>query len=139
MSMQLSEIGVKGMQYMKEILPAAVRLVVLGNEKNPGNPSMLTSVVSAASQLGFETKYHEVMAGDGARARATIMQDRPDVLFVIPDLFLYTQRRQTIDFTLTNRVPALYGLKEYVSEGGFMALEPNRQEVFRRAAEIVDN
>jgi putative ABC transport system substrate-binding protein len=139
MSMQLSEIGVKGMQYMKEILPAAVRLVVLGNEKNPGNPSMLTSVVSAASQLGFETKYHEVMAGDVARARATIMQDRPDVLFVIPDLFLYTQRRQTIDFTLTNRVPALYGLKEYVSEGGFMALEPNRQEVFRRAAEIVDN
>ena len=137
--MQLSEIGVKGMQYMKEILPAAVRLVVLGNEKNPGNPSMLTSVVSAASQLGFETKYHEVMAGDVARALATIMQDRPDVLFVIPDLFLYTQRRQTIDFTLTNRVPALYGLKEYVSEGGFMALEPNRQEVFRRAAEIVDN
>src|SRR5215469_13895516 len=49
MSMQMSEIGVKGLQYMKEMLPTAARLVVLGNEKNPGNPSMLTSVVGAAS------------------------------------------------------------------------------------------
>jgi putative ABC transport system substrate-binding protein len=62
MSMQLSEIGVKGIQYMKEILPTATRLVVLTNEKNPGSPSMLTSVVGAASTLGFETKYREVMS-----------------------------------------------------------------------------
>jgi putative tryptophan/tyrosine transport system substrate-binding protein len=138
MSMQLSEIGVKGIQYMKEILPTAARLVVLGNEKNPGNPSMLTSVVGAASPLGFETKYHEVMSGNVAGTLTAILQDQPDVLFVIPDIFLYTQRRQIIDFTLTNRIPALYGLKEYVSEGGLMALGPNREEVFRRAAEIVD-
>jgi putative tryptophan/tyrosine transport system substrate-binding protein len=138
MSMQLSEIGVKGIQYMKEILPTAAKLVVLGNEKNPGNPSMLTSVVGAASPLGFETKYHEVMSGDIAGTLAAILQDQPDVLFVIPDIFLYTQRRQIIDFTLTNRIPALYGLKEYVPEGGLMALGPNREEVFRRAAEIVD-
>jgi putative ABC transport system substrate-binding protein len=138
MSMQLSEIGVKGIQYMKEILPTAARLVVLGNEKNPGNPSMLTSVVGAASPLGFETNYHEVMSGDVAGTLTAILQDQPDVLFVIPDIFLYTHRRQIIDFTLTNRIPALYGLKEYVPEGGLMALGPNREEVFRRAAEIVD-
>jgi putative ABC transport system substrate-binding protein len=60
------------------------------------------------------------------------------VLFVVPDLFLYTQRRQIIDFTLTNRIPALYGLKEYVPEGGLMSLGSIRVEVFRRAAEIVD-
>jgi putative ABC transport system substrate-binding protein len=138
MSMQLSEIGVKGIQYMKEILPTAAKLVVLGNEKNPGNPSMLTSVVGAASPLRFETKYHEVMSGDIAGTLAAILQDQPDVLFVIPDIFLYTQRRQIIDFALTNRIPALYGLKEYVPEGGLMALGPNREQVFRRAAEIVD-
>jgi putative ABC transport system substrate-binding protein len=138
MSMQLSEIGVKGIQYMKAILPSAARLVVFGNEKNPGNPAMLTSVVDAASPLGFETKYHEIILGDVALALTAILHDRPDVLFVIPDIFLYTHRRQIIDFTLTNRIPALYGLKEYVPEGGLMAVEPNREEVFRRAAEIVD-
>jgi len=83
-SMQLSEIGVKGIQYLREMLPRAARLVVLGNEKNPGNPSMLTSVVGAASPLGFETKYHEVRSRDVAGALATILEDGPDVLFVIP-------------------------------------------------------
>jgi putative ABC transport system substrate-binding protein len=136
--MQMSEIGVKGIQYMKEILPTAARLVVLGNEKNPGNPSMLTGVVGAASRLGFETKYHEVMSGDVAGTLTAILQDQPDVLYVVPDNFLFTQRRQIIDFTLTNRIPALYGLKEYVPEGGLMSLGPKREEVFRRAAEIVD-
>jgi putative ABC transport system substrate-binding protein len=138
MSMQLSEIGVKGIQYMKEILPRAAKLVVLGNEKNPGNSSMLTSVVAAASPLGFETTYHEVVSGDVAGTLTAILLDRPDVLFVIPDNFLYTRRRQIIDFTLTNRIPALYGLKGYVQEGGLMAVGPNREQVFRRAAEIVD-
>jgi putative ABC transport system substrate-binding protein len=138
MSMQLSEIGVKGIQYMREILPRATRLVVLGNEKNPGNASMLTSVVHASSSLGFETKYHEVISGDVVGTLTTILQDQPDVLFVIPDNSLYTHRRQIIDFAMTNRIPALYGLKEYVPEGGLMAVGPSREEVFRRAAEIVD-
>jgi putative ABC transport system substrate-binding protein len=138
MSMQLSEIGVKGLQYMKELIPTAASLVVLGNAKNPGNPSMLTSVVEAASPLGLKVKYREVIAGDVTATLAAILQDQPDVLFVIPDLFLYTQRGQIIDFTLNNRIPTLYGLKEYVREGGLLALEPNREEMLRRAAEIVD-
>jgi len=138
MSMQLSEIGVKGLQYMKELIPTAARLVVLGNAKNPGNPSMLTSVVEAASPLGLKVKYREVIAGDVTATLAAILQDQLDVLFVIPDLFLYTQRGQIIDFTLNNRIPTLYGLKEYVREGGLLALEPNREEMLRRAAEIVD-
>ena len=139
MSMQMSEIFVKGLQYMKEMLPTAARLVVLANENNPGNLSARTSVVDAASRLGFvETKYHEVTSGDLAGTLTAILQDQPDVLFVIPDIFLYTHRRQIIDFTLTNRIPALYGLKGYVPDGGLMAVGPNREEVFRRAAEIVD-
>jgi len=139
MSMQMLEIGVKGLQYMKEMLPTAVRLVVLANENNPANASVRTSIVDAASRLGFvETKYHEVMSGDLAGTLTAILRDQPDVLYVSADIFLYTQRRQIIDFTLTNRIPALYGLKGYVPDGGLMALGPDREEVFRRAAEIVD-
>ena len=139
MSMQMSEIGVKGLQFMKEMLPTAARLVVLANENNPSNPFWRTGVVGAASRLGFvETKYHEVTSGDLAGTLTAILRDQPDVLYVSADIFLYTQRRQIIDFTLTNRIPALYGLKGYVPDGGLMAVGPNREEVFRRAAEIAD-
>ena len=138
MSMQASEIAVKGLQYMKELIPTAAKLVVLWNATNPGSPSMLTRVVEAASPLGLKVKDREVIAGDVTATLAAILQDPPDVLSVSPDAFLYTQRRQIIDFTLNNRIPALYGLKEYVREGGLLALGPNREETVRRAAEIVD-
>jgi putative ABC transport system substrate-binding protein len=138
MSMQMSEIGIKGIQYMRDILPRATNLAVLGNEKNPGNASMLTSVVDAGASLGFATKYHEVISGDVVGTLTAILQDRPDVLFVIPDNFLYMHRQQILDFATTNAIPALYGLKEYVLEGGLIAVGPNRDDAFRRAAEIVD-
>jgi putative ABC transport system substrate-binding protein len=137
-SMQLSEIGVKGIQYVKEILPTATKLAVLGNEKDPAKPFMVKSVLEAASPMGFETKFHEVRSGDVAGTLTAILKDEPDVLFVTPDIFLYTQRRLIIEFALTNRIPALYGHKEYVAEGGLISVGPNREEVFRRAAEIVD-
>jgi putative ABC transport system substrate-binding protein len=79
-----------------------------------------------------------VTSGDPTGTFSAILQDRPDVLYVVPDLFHYTQRRQIIDFTLTNPIPALCGLKGYVSEGGLMALRANEEEAFRRTAEIAD-
>jgi len=36
------------------------------------------------------------------------------------------------------RLPAVYGLKEYVDVGGLMAYGPNVQDLFRRAATYVD-
>src|SRR5262249_59500789 len=53
-------------------------------------------------------------------------------------LFLFTQRRQIIDFALTNKIPALYGVKEYARDGGLIALGPNREDAYRRVAGIVD-
>jgi putative tryptophan/tyrosine transport system substrate-binding protein len=138
MSMQLSEIGVKGIQYMKEILPTATKLAVLSNEKNPAVVPTMKSVVGTASPLGFETKRHEVKSGDVAGTLTAILEDKPDVLFVTPDVFLFTQRRQIVEFTLTNRIPALFGVKEYALEGGLMSLGANREKVYRRAAEVVD-
>jgi putative ABC transport system substrate-binding protein len=60
------------------------------------------------------------------------------VLFVIGDPFLYTRRAQIIDFALTNRIPAIYGLKEFVTDGGLLAFGPNRGHMARRAAALVD-
>jgi ABC-type uncharacterized transport system substrate-binding protein len=99
---------------------------------------MVKGVLGTASPLGFETKFHEVRSGDVVGTLSSILKDEPDVLFVTPDIFLYTHRRLIIEFTLTNKIPALYGHKEYVAEGGLMSLGPNREEVFRRAAAFVD-
>jgi putative ABC transport system substrate-binding protein len=88
--------------------------------------------------MGFKTDVYIVKSGDFTTTFTAILRDRPHALYVIPDLRLYTQRAGIIDFALANRIPALYGLKEYAADGGLMALGPNRTEMSRGAAVLVD-
>jgi ABC-type uncharacterized transport system substrate-binding protein len=139
MSAGLIEIGPKGLQFIKEIRPAAAWVGILGNPNNPGHSATVRSVETAAPTVGLKSRvYVAVKPGDVPTMFAAILRDRPDALFVIPDHFLFTQRARIIDFALTNRFPTVYGLKEYVPEGGLIALGPNRDEMFRRAALHVD-
>jgi ABC-type uncharacterized transport system substrate-binding protein len=139
MSAGLSEIAPKGLQYLKEIHPKAALVAILGNPTNPGHISTVSSVEAAAPSLGLKSRvYTAAKPDDLAETFTAILRDRPDALFVIPDIFLFTQRVRIIDFALTNRLPAVYALKEYVPDGGLIALSPNRDDMFRRAALHVD-
>ncbi|SED13520.1 putative ABC transport system substrate-binding protein [Rhizobiales bacterium GAS191] len=139
MSSQLSEIGPKGLQFIKEIIPTAAKLAIVGDPSNPGTYATVTSVGAAALALGFKTEFYGVVKSDDLNSTFTaILAVRPDALFVIPDPFLRRRRARIIDFALTNRIPAIYGLKEYVADGGLMALGPNRDEMAKRAAVLVD-
>src|SRR5262249_10149920 len=67
-----------------------------------------------------------------------LMKDRPDGLYVIPDHFIFTQRKRLIEFANENQFPVMYGLREFVPDGGLIAIGPNRIDMFRRAASYVD-
>ena len=51
---------------------------------------------------------------------------------------MYTQRERIVEFAAKNRLPAMYGLREYVLVGGLMAIGANRVDMYRRAASHVD-
>ena len=120
------------------MIPTAAKLAILGNENNPGNNASVAHLTAAASSMGFKTDVHILESGDFTTTFTAILRERPDVLYVIPDHFLYTQRARIIDFTMTNRTPAIFGLKEYVVDGGLVAAGPNRDDLARRAAALVD-
>jgi ABC-type uncharacterized transport system substrate-binding protein len=139
MSSGLTEIGPKGLQFIKEIHPRAAWVAILGNPNTPGHSATVRSVEAAASTEGLKSRVYGAAKSDNVTTMFTaILRKRPDALFVTPDHFLFTQRARIIDFALTNRLLAVYGLKEYVPDGGLMALGPNRDEMYRRAATFVD-
>ena len=139
MSAQLSDAITKELEFTKEIIPTATKLAILVTADNPGNNATVASVVAAAPTLGFEIEVHRIVKSDDfAAAFSTIVRERPDALLVIPDHFLYERRALIIDFARINRIPAIYGVKEYVTDGGLIALSPNRQEMAKRAAVQAD-
>jgi len=139
MSSQFSEIGTKGLQFIRELIPMASKLAVLGDPSNPGTNVMLMRIGEVALTLQFKTEFYGIRKSDDFTTTFTaIVRDRPDALFIIPDPFLYTQRARIINFALTNRIPAMYGLREYVTDGGLIALGPDRDKMAGRAAVLVD-
>ena len=48
------------------------------------------------------------------------------------------ERRRLVDLAAKNRLPAVYGLREYVDAGGLMSYGANQVDLFRSAATYVD-
>jgi len=71
-------------------------------------------------------------------AFATIKKERPQALIANPGGLLYALRREIIEFAATNRLPAVYGFREVVADGGLMSLSPSLSDIAVRGAYYVD-
>ena len=69
---------------------------------------------------------------------AALARDRPDALLTMPDPLFFFSRQRLVEFAAKNGLPAMYGWREPVQEGGLMAYGPNMPDLFYRAATYVD-
>jgi putative ABC transport system substrate-binding protein len=61
-----------------------------------------------------------------------IERERPDALFVGASAFLNVRRVQLVQLAATNRLPAVYGLREAVEAGGLMSYGSDVPDAYRR-------
>jgi putative ABC transport system substrate-binding protein len=59
-------------------------------------------------------------------------------LLVVHQPFTFVHRRRIVRLAAENRLPAVYGTREAVDDGGLMAFGPSMPAIFRRAAAFVD-
>jgi len=71
-------------------------------------------------------------------AFAKIKAARPQGLIAPPNGLLYAHRREVIEFAAATRLPAAYGFRELVQEGGLMSLSPSLSEIAARGGLYVD-
>ena len=109
---------------------------------NPTNPAVVLQwqeAQEAAPRLGMRLVSIEVhTAADIAVAFDSAQQQGAQGLIVLPDPLTGSYRPTIVEGAAKARMPALYGYREYVDEGGLMAYGPNYRAIFRRAAEYVD-
>lgn len=70
MSSQLSEFAPKGLQFIKEIIPIAAKLAILGDPSNPGTDATISAVEAGALTLGFKTAFLPAWPGRVATSPA---------------------------------------------------------------------
>jgi putative ABC transport system substrate-binding protein len=139
LSLMAPELGGKRLQLLKQILPGLSRVAVLWNATNPYASMVAREAEAAATTLGVQLQSLAVRGPDdfeGALAAAT--KGRAGALMVAEDPLTITKRTQIVDFAAKNRLPAMYGVKEFVDAGGLMSYGAHLADLYRRAATYVD-
>jgi putative ABC transport system substrate-binding protein len=126
----------KRIQTMKEIMPNAKQAAILVNQ----SPWELQEVKESASalQLAF-TFYEPRILADLDAALVAIVKLNPDMLVVLNDPFMFTHRKRVADAASAARLPAIYGFREFVDDGGLISYGPSISDTYRRAAGYIDN
>jgi putative ABC transport system substrate-binding protein len=130
----------KRLQLLKEVLPRASRLAIVG----PTRPSRagevwLKDTEAAAKTLGLTVEVLETK--DPSRwdeVFAAAVGKRVDALYPIESPAYAFYAKHIAEVALKHRIPTVFGYREYVDAGGLLSYGPNPAAMGRRAAEIVD-
>jgi len=127
----------KHLQLLKELLPSLSRATLLRTvEDTRGGEDV---AVTAAESLGIRLTVVSLRSPeDLTEAFARIEKHKPQALVVNASSLLYAHRREFVEFAAKARLPAMYGLREVVPDGGLMSLSPSLTDIAVRGASYVD-
>jgi putative ABC transport system substrate-binding protein len=102
-------------------------------------PNAFKMTQEAAPGLGITLQAHEVGAEDLLHELTTAATDRPDALFVYPDVILSSHPRPQLfaDFAIKARLPTMHAFRFFVDAGGLMSYGATQAEIYSMAAEQV--
>ena len=133
------EIFGKQLELLKETVPKVRRVAILSNPANPAHALVIREVKDAARSLGVQLQLLEARGPselDGAFA--AMAKERGGALLVVTDTLFLLHRTRLTDLAARSRLPAAYGVREYVQAGGLMSYGPSLPDLFRHAATLVD-
>ena len=139
LSFMSPDLSAKRVEVLAEAFPDVQRLATLWNPEDPVYALELERTERAARGLGMRLLPVSVsVASDFEAAFREIVAARADALIVFAHALTIANSRSLIEIANRQRFPTMYGLREYVLEGGLMAYGPRLTESFRRAAFYVD-
>jgi putative ABC transport system substrate-binding protein len=117
-----SELEVKKLELLHELLPDARMIAMLVNPDNPSAEPDTKDVQAAASAIGKQIRVLEASSEQEIDlAFETLVQQRPDALLVGHDPFFNSSREQLVALAARHAVPAIYEFREFVLAGGLMS------------------
>ena len=136
---QGTETGGKRLQMLEELVPGIRILAVLMNPETPFSMLALQELRVAADARGQRLEVFEIRSTDQlshiieftARSGAT-------GLVISEDPLLLGLCRQIAELATELRLPAIYGNREFAEAGGLLSYGPDRGQLYRRAAELID-
>ena len=109
---------------------------------NPGEPQKVVEsqeMQQAARQLNLALTVYEVHSPAQIEAAfdAMVRQDA-QALVILADVFMNVHRQKLADLAIRNRLPAMYGFREFTEVGGLISYGASLHALHKDAARYVD-
>ena len=129
-----AELGAKRLELLRELVPTATRIVLLGTPTGASADAGLRDIEEAARGAGLKIQVVKVSTSQEIDAAfATFARDRPDALFVSPDPLFRSRRVQITHLATRHAIPATYALRDYCEVGGLMSYGASLSDAYRQA------
>ncbi len=133
------ELAPKRLELIKEMVPTVRTVAMLWNASDLGMTLRYQAAADAARTIGARVQPLGVREPDDfEEAFASMVHDRPDAILMVSDALTRLNRRRVYEFAAEHRVPATYERANYVREGGLSSFSPDLDEIYDRAAHLVD-
>jgi putative ABC transport system substrate-binding protein len=138
LSNQQSDIAGKQLELLREVVPGLRRLAIMVDVAFAQAVLVMGEVRAAARTLGLELAPLEIRQAEDITPAFATLNSQADALFVVGDSLTAANRTRIITLALGARLPTIFNSRDHVQAGALMSYGPNRVDLFRRAAEIVD-
>lgn len=139
MTNQLSELGPKRLQLLKEAFPQVAHVGVFYEPNDAASTAQAKTVEDAAKALGVRAvlmELRQITDIEPTFKRAAALGVRAFLPVAGP--LAVAQRQAIVDQVLNSRLPAIYTVAQFSDAGGLMSYGPNILDNFRLAAGFVD-
>jgi len=134
--LDLSELSGKHLQIIKEIIPGASRIAVLGNPDI--NAAQLRELERVAQLLALQTRAVELKNPTDLEGAFNTAKDwRADALIVLSNPLSLAYRTQIGDLAAMVSLPTIYLYRAHVNAGGLISYGPDLPDMFRRCGVYV--
>lgn len=134
-----STLAGKRLELLRQVLPNVSRVAVLLNKDNPAHAVAWKETLGGAKTLRIDVQPFEVQgAAMFDEAFAGMVKGRVDALVLLEDAMFATERERIAALAAKTRLPAVYGQRNSVDDGGLMSYGPSIVDVYRNAASFVD-
>jgi putative tryptophan/tyrosine transport system substrate-binding protein len=130
-----AELAGKSVQLIREMLPAAHRVVALVNAPDPFSEPFIEHIRIGGAATG--TTIDPILIHSVAElepAFETMEADRPDVVIVQPSL----PTKRVAELAMKHRIPSVSVIHGFAKDGGLMAYQAKESDLYRQSASYVD-
>ena len=117
LSIQATDLATKRLQLLREVVPDLRRLAILVNVNNPASVLERREVQTAARKISLEVISLELRNAEDIAPAFKAVEGRAQVLYVIPDALVSTNRARIHTLAMGVRLPTMYASRDYVEAG----------------------